>query len=171
MNAVTKEAHPGDDPRFTSLDTTLKRWQFQQDALIEVLHKAQELFGYLGRDVLLYVARALKLPPSRVYGVATFYHLFTLKPPGEHTCVVCMGTACYVNGAGALLAAAEREVGAKAGATTPDGKVSLATARCLGASSLAPVVVMDGRVRGHAEPTALVRELKGWRADGTGGPA
>ena len=171
MNAVTKEAHPGDDPRFTSLDATLKRWQFQQDALIEVLHKAQELFGYLGRDVLLYVARALKLPPSRVYGVATFYHLFTLKPPGEHACVVCLGTACYVNGAGALLAAAEKAVGVKAGATTPDGKVSLATARCLGASSLAPVVVMDGRVRGHAEPTALVRELKGWRADGTGGPA
>ena len=107
MEAVQTDAHPSGDKRFKILDTTLKRCQFQQDALIEVLHKAQELFGFLETDVLLYVARGLKLPPSRVYGVATFYHLFTLKPQGEHTCVVCMGTACFVKGADRLLAAVE----------------------------------------------------------------
>src|SRR3984893_16993932 len=107
MEAVQTGAHPSGDKRFKILDTTLKRCQFQQDALIEVLHKAQELFGYLEMDVLLYVARGLKLPPSRVYGVATFYHLFTLKPPGEHACVVCMGTACFVKGADKLLNAVQ----------------------------------------------------------------
>ena len=87
----------------------MKKHQFKQDALIEVLHKAQELFGYLEDDLLLFVAYQLKLPPSRVYGVATFYHFFTLKPKGEHTCVVCMGTACYVKGADKVLAAVEEQ--------------------------------------------------------------
>ena len=81
------------------LDATIKRYQYQQDALIEILHRAPELFGYLEMDVLLYIAHSLKLPPSRVYGVATFYHLFSLAPSGVHTCVVCTGTACYVKGA------------------------------------------------------------------------
>src|SRR4051812_11310989 len=81
--------HPSGDKRFRILDVTMKRHQYQPDALIEVLHKAQELFGFLDLGVLHYVARGLKLPPSRVYGVATFYHLFSLKPQGEHTCVVC----------------------------------------------------------------------------------
>jgi bidirectional [NiFe] hydrogenase diaphorase subunit len=85
----------------------MKKFQFRQDALIEVLHKAQELFGYLEDDLLLFVAYKLKLPPSRVYGVATFYHFFTLKPQGKHTCVVCLGTACYVKGADKVLAAIE----------------------------------------------------------------
>src|SRR5580692_11565415 len=98
------DGHASGDKRFKVLDTTMKRHLFQPDALIEVLHKAQNLFGFLDSGVLLYVARGLKLPPSRVYGVATFYHLFTLKPQGEHTCVVCMGTACFVRGAEKLLA-------------------------------------------------------------------
>jgi len=166
MNAVTKEAHPGGDPRFTSLDATLKRWQFQQDALIEVLHKAQELFGYLGRDVLLYVARALKLPPSRVYGVATFYHLFSLRPQGKHTCVVCMGTACFVKGADRLERAVEQCAGIKAGETTPDKCLSLLTARCIGACGIAPAVVYDGTPAGHQTPEDALRLVKEWLAHG-----
>ena len=88
--------HASGDKRFKILEAHMKKHQFKQDALIEVLHKAQELFGYLEDDLLLFVAYRLKLPASRVYGVATFYHFFTLKPHGKHTCVVCMGTACYV---------------------------------------------------------------------------
>src|SRR5438067_8290925 len=118
MEAVKTSAHPSGDKRFKILDTTLKRCQFQQDALIEVLHKAQELFGFLERDVLWYVARGLKLPPSRVYGVATFYHLFSLRPAGEHTCVVCMGTACFVKGADRLLAVVEQTAHVRPGETT-----------------------------------------------------
>ena len=90
--------HASGDKRFKILEAHMKKHQFKQDALIEVLHKAQELFGYLEDDLLLFVAYKLKLPASRVYGVATFYHFFTLKPQGRHTCVVCMGTACYVKG-------------------------------------------------------------------------
>src|SRR5688500_11202700 len=101
------EGQPSGDKRFRILDTVMKRHHFQPDSLIEVLLKAQELFGFLELDVLFYVARSLKQPPSRVYGVATFYHLFTLKPQGEHTCVVCMGTACFVKGADRLLAEVE----------------------------------------------------------------
>src|ERR1044071_5000912 len=99
--------HPSGDKRFKILDTHMKRHQLKPDALIEVLHKAQELFGYLENDLLLYIAHNLKLPPSRVYGVATFYHFFTLKPKGVHTCVVCLGTACYVKGADKLISAIE----------------------------------------------------------------
>ncbi len=100
--------HASGDKRFKILEAHMKKHQFRQDALIEVLHKAQELFGYLEDDLLLFVAYRLKLPPSRVYGVATFYHFFTLKPQGQHTCVVCLGTACYVKGADKILAAIEQ---------------------------------------------------------------
>ena len=120
--------HPSGDNRFKILEATMKRQQYQPDKLIEVLHKAQELFGYLSADVLLHVANRLKLPPSRVYGVATFYHFFSLAPQGEHTCVICLGTACYVKGAATLLAAAEHVAGIKAGATTPANRLSLMTA-------------------------------------------
>ena len=146
-------AHPSGDKRFRMLEATMKRHQFQSSALIEVLHAAQELFGYLENDLLYFVARGMKLPPSKVYGVATFYHFFALEPRGEHTCVVCTGTACYVKGAGDLLAAVEREAGVNAGETTSGGKLSLLTARCLGACGIAPAVVLDGAVRGHATVT------------------
>ena len=101
------KTHPSGDNRFKILEATMKRHQYQPDALIEVLHKAQELFGFLSTDLLITIARGLKLPPSRVYGVATFYHFFSLAPQGEHTCAVCLGTACYVKGAAALLATVE----------------------------------------------------------------
>jgi bidirectional [NiFe] hydrogenase diaphorase subunit len=164
-------AHPCGDPRFEQLEAGMKRQGHQPDALIEILHVAQQLFGCLELDLLYFIARGLKLPPSKVYGVATFYHLFSLTPRGRHTCIVCMGTACYVVGAGGLLAAAEEATGMKAGGTTPDGKVTLSTARCLGDCGVAPLVVMDGAFHGHRAPGTLARELKGWLADGTGGPA
>jgi bidirectional [NiFe] hydrogenase diaphorase subunit len=158
--------HPSGDKRFKILDVTMKRHQYQPDALIEVLHKAQELFGFLDVGVLHYVARGLKLPPSRVYGVATFYHLFSLKPQGEHTCVVCMGTACFVKGADRLLHAALELAHIKAGETTPDRKLSVLTARCIGACGIAPAVVYDGSTAGQQTPETVTRQLKGWLPDG-----
>jgi bidirectional [NiFe] hydrogenase diaphorase subunit len=159
--------HPSGDKRFKILEVQMKRYQFKQDALIEVLHKAQELFGYLDDGLLLYIAHNLKLPPSRVYGVATFYHFFTLKPKGAHTCVVCMGTACYVKGADQVLAKLEAETGIKAGETTPDGKVSLVTARCIGACGLAPAVVYDGAVTARQSPDDALNKVKGWQTHGS----
>jgi bidirectional [NiFe] hydrogenase diaphorase subunit len=153
--------HPSGDTRFKALEVAMKRHQFRQDALIEVLHRAQELFGYLAPDLLYFIARHLKLPPSRVYGVATFYHLFALKPKGEHTCVVCTGTACFVKGADALLSAV-RSFGLRPGETSAGGEVSLLTARCLGACGTAPVVVFDGMVKGHQTAADVQCQMKGW---------
>jgi bidirectional [NiFe] hydrogenase diaphorase subunit len=151
--------------RFKTLDITIKRNHYRQDALIEILHKAQESFGFLEPEVLEYVARQLKLPLSRVYGVATFYHLFSLKPSGAHSCVVCLGTACYVKGSDRVLTAIEKELKIHVGETTPDGNVSLMTARCLGACGIAPAVVFDGTVMGKQEPEMAVAKVKTWQED------
>src|SRR5215469_2625559 len=154
--------HASGDKRFKILEAHMKKHQFKQDALIEVLHKAQELFGFLEDDLLLFIAYKLKLPASRVYGVATFYHFFTLKPKGRHTCVICMGTACYVRGAAKVLAAVETKARIKAGETTLDNEVSLLTARCIGACGIAPAVVYDGTVTPRQTPDAALEKLKGW---------
>ncbi|MEI6776135.1 MAG: bidirectional hydrogenase complex protein HoxE [Chloroflexales bacterium] len=147
------------DNRFKILEATMKRNQYRPDALIEVLHKAQELFGFLSPTLLTSIARSLHLPPSRVYGVATFYHFFSLAPQGEHTCTICLGTACYVRGAGNLMVAAEGAIGVSAGKTTADGTFSLASARCLGACGIAPAVIVDGVVAGNVTPRDLSARL------------
>lgn len=153
------------DKRFKTLDITIKRNHYRQDALIEILHKAQESFGYLEPEVLEYVARQLKLPLSRVYGVATFYHLFSLKPSGAHSCVVCLGTACYVKGGGKIMTALEQELGIKAGETTPDDQISLMAARCLGACGIAPAIVFDGTVAGKQESEMVLDRIQAWQAE------
>ncbi|WP_293114865.1 bidirectional hydrogenase complex protein HoxE [Okeania sp. SIO1I7] len=158
-----KKGHPSGDKRFKQLDITMKRNQYRQDSLIEVLHKAQSVFGYLEPDVLTYIARGLKLPLSRVYGVATFYHIFSLKPSGAHTCVVCMGTACYVKGGGEVIKALEKELDIKVGETTADNQISLMAARCLGACGIAPAVVFDGSVAGKQTPEAVMEKIKDWQ--------
>ena len=154
--------HPSGDKRFKMLEATMKKHQFQHAALIEVLHSAQELFGYLENDLLYFVARGLKLPPSKVYGVATFYHFFSLKPRGEHTCVVCMGTACYVKGADKLLAGVEEAAGVPTGGTTPDNKVSVLSARCIGACGIAPAVIYDGTVTPKQTVESARDQVKQW---------
>lgn len=153
-------AHPSGDPRFTLIDRTLKRFRFQQDALIEVLHTAQEAFGFLEEDLLIYVARQLKLPLSWVYGVATFYHFFSLQPQGEHNCIVCMGTACYVKRAAEIVAALQTAYGIEAGQTTPDGMLSITAARCLGSCGLAPVLIVDGQVLARETPETAIAAVQ-----------
>lgn len=156
--------HASGDKRFKILEVHMKKHQFRHDALIEVLHKAQELFGYLEDDLLLFISYKLKLPPSRVYGVATFYHFFTLKPQGEHTCVVCMGTACYVKGADKVINAVQASLKIKSGETTADNKVSLLTARCIGACGIAPAVVYDGTVTPRQTPEVALEHINKWVA-------
>jgi bidirectional [NiFe] hydrogenase diaphorase subunit len=149
-----------EDKRWRLLQATMKRHQYQPDALIEVLHKAQELFGYLSPPLLQSVARALELPPSQVYGVATFYHFFSLAPKGRHSCTICMGTACYVKGADQILSDLEQHLGIPNGETTPDGMVSLSTARCVGACGIAPVVVVDDVMTGYQTTEIVVQRIK-----------
>jgi bidirectional [NiFe] hydrogenase diaphorase subunit len=146
---TTNTTHPSGDDRFDVIDKRLKRTHYAQDQLIEVLHVAQDVFGYLSDDVLLYVAYALRLPPSRVYGVATFYHLFNFEQPGDHSCTVCTGTACFVKGADEIVRQVGSTYDVAIGATSEDGRLTLRTARCLGSCGLAPVVVFDGEVLAH----------------------
>lgn len=152
-------AHPSGDERFAAIDRALTRARYAQDHLIEVLHVAQDLFGYLSEDVLRYIARELRLPPSTVFGVATFYHLFSFDPPGAHACTVCTGTACFVKGADQIVARLTETYGVAAGQTTPDGNFTLSTARCLGSCGMAPVAVIDGEVRGHLDATTAAASV------------
>ena len=153
------EREAGESP-YIQVDRVLKRCQYSQDALIEVLHAAQETFGFLSEDTMTYIARSLKLPPSWVYGVATFYHHFNLKPQGEHTCNICMGTACFVKRAGDIVETMEREFDVKAGETTTDGKLSINIVRCLGNCGLAPMIILDGKVYARQTPESLLQHCK-----------
>ena len=150
------------DPRFHSLDLTIRQNRSRQDALIEVLHKAQEQFGYLEKEVLIYIARELKLPLSRVYGVATFYHLFSIQPKCQHTCSICLGTACYTKGGKALLDILMKELHLKAGGRSPDGKVFLRVERCIGNCGVAPAAIYDGYVSRQQSPEQVLAKVKGW---------
>ena len=104
----------------------------------------------------------MKLPFSHVYGVATFYNLFYLKPVGVHVCSVCTGTACYIKGGSCLLETLTREVNLHPGETTTDGQVSLTTARCMGACSMAPAVMFDGEVSGQQMPETVLEKVRGF---------
>ncbi len=160
------DAHPSGDERFKMIDTAMKRHHHRPDALIEVLHTAQDIFGHLDDDILLYVAHGLNVSPSRVYGVASFYHLFRFNPKGEHQCTVCLGTACFVKGGANLLSAVEQTTGIHPGQILPGGALSLDTARCVGACGLAPVVIFDGKVCGNQTAETVVERVKGWVSHG-----
>ena len=138
----------------------MRRHGYRAGSLIETLHTVQETFGYLDDEALKYVAAMLRVPLSKVYGVATFYHFFTLKPQGRHTCVVCMGTACYIKGAPDLVEGVTEKYGIKPGQTTKDGKLSLLTARCLGSCGLAPALVFDGNVAGKVGRAETLKRLE-----------
>ncbi len=159
MQRTDPQARSG-DKRWRMVDTRMRRLGYKPESLIEVLHSAQEAFGYLDDGTLEYVGESLGVPPSRTYGVATFYSYFTLKPHGEHTCVVCLGTACYINGAKGILARLAEDLGVKPGETTEDGKLSILTARCLGACSLAPAVVLDDVTRGKATADSVMSQVE-----------
>lgn len=148
-----------DDPRLKLIKAAIKKNKAQPDSLIQVLHVAQNMYGYLPIEVIRYVTRELRLPASQVYGVTTFYHFFQLHKQGEHTCMVCTGTACYVKGAQAVLDAIEKRFGIKPGEVSADDVLGLQTARCLGACGLAPAVVIDEKVLGKVRPEQMETEL------------
>ena len=145
-------AHPSGDPRFATLDEVINNYNHESTALIQVLHAAQQMFGYLSADVLRYVASALKVPVSHVYGVVTFYNFFTLVPRGKHQIMVCRGTGCHVRGSDQILTALEKELGVRESETTKDGMFTLSTARCIGACALAPAVSVGDDVFGKLTP-------------------
>jgi bidirectional [NiFe] hydrogenase diaphorase subunit len=155
---------PSDDKRWKIVNGTMRRYGYSRNALIETLHTAQSSFGYLDETAIRFVAKSLHVPLSQAYGVVTFYHHFSLKPAGKHTCTVCLGTACYIKGADKLLAEAQKHLRIRPGETTSDGNISLMTARCVGACGRAPVVLEDTELVGLMQPPQLVEKLEDWEA-------
>jgi bidirectional [NiFe] hydrogenase diaphorase subunit len=142
------------------LEKVMKEHDFQESALLEILHKAQEIYGYLSRDLLMDISQSLDLPPSHVFGVATFYSLFKLTEPGEHIVTGCLGTACYVKGVEDIIQAVEKEFKVKRGETTLDRKLSLFVTRCIGACAMAPNIVVDDEVVGKATKEVAIEKIK-----------
>jgi bidirectional [NiFe] hydrogenase diaphorase subunit len=151
--------HADGDERFAAVNTHIRKTRHSQDQLIQTLHVAQDIFGHLSDDLMAHVATELRLPPSTVYSVATFYHLFRLDPPGEHQCTVCTGTACFVKGSDSIVGALSAEYGLAPGQTTDDGRLTLRTARCLGSCGLAPVTVLDGCIQAHQNPEGTLKQV------------
>ncbi|MBT3287132.1 MAG: NADH-quinone oxidoreductase subunit NuoE [Victivallales bacterium] len=141
--------------RFQELDEFIAQQSKGRDALIPILHKAQDLFGFLPIDVQEHVAKAMDLPVSEVLGVVTFYHYFTMQPRGRHTVNICLGTACYVRGAKKVVEALTQELDIKMGETTEDRRFSLTAQRCFGACGLAPVIMIDDDVHGRVTPKKI----------------
>ncbi|MFA6211968.1 MAG: bidirectional hydrogenase complex protein HoxE [Candidatus Obscuribacterales bacterium] len=156
---------PSDDKRWLIVAAVMRKYGSAQSALIETLHAVQSSFGYLDDSSLAFVARSLRLPLSKVYGVATFYSHFRLKPQGKHTCVVCMGTACYIKGSAKLLQKVDRKYGLKVGDTSADNKLSLLEARCLGACGIAPAGIFDGTVLGNLSDDLVESKIDSWIAE------
>ena len=135
--------------------------------LIAVLHKAQELYGYVSRDVIDVISEEMEIPTAHIWGVATFYHYFNLKKQGKYVVSICLGTACYVKGAAAVLDTIKQKLGIEMGETTEDGLFSLQPARCLGACGLAPVVMVNNKIYGKLTPDSVSKLLDKIRSQDT----
>lgn len=138
----------------------IEEWKEKQGNLIMVLHKVQEHFGYIPREIAFEVAERLEVPVAKIYGVITFYHLFKLNKPGKHQIAVCMGTACYLKGGEDLILELERQLGVGINTVTPDGEFSVEAVRCIGCCGLAPVMSIDGEVFGNVKIKELAGILK-----------
>jgi bidirectional [NiFe] hydrogenase diaphorase subunit len=142
------------------LEKVLKEHNYEESALLEILHRAQEIYGYLDKDLLMDVSGSLNIPPSHVFGVATFYSFFKFKQPGQHVVTGCLGTACYVKEVEQIFEAVEKEFNVKRGGSTSDGKLSLLVTRCIGACAMAPIIMIDEEVVGKATKEIVVEKIK-----------
>ena len=144
------------------LEEIFEEYGSEKGAVIPVLQKAQDIYGYLPKEIMEIIARRMRVPLSQVYGVVTFYSQFYLTRRGRHIIRECDGTACHVRGSARIITVMERELGIKADETTPDYRVTYEVVYCLGSCGLAPTAVIDGEVHGHLSPEKMVelaREL------------
>ena len=144
-----------DKEKFEALQQGIDELKDEPGALMPIMQRAQDIFGYLPEEVQNYIAKELYIPVSDIYGVATFYAQFNLEPKGQYTISVCMGTACYVKGSQQVLDKLEEVLGVPAGRTTPDGVFTLNATRCLGACGLAPVMMINDDVYGRLTPDQI----------------
>ena len=147
--------------KYQKYDRVLDQFGVREGSLIKILHAAQEIFGFLPREVLLYTARKLGIPFAEIYGIVSFYSLFSMKPRGEKTIEICMGTACYVKGAEEILDQFKKELDIEPGEISADGKFTIETSRCVGACSLAPVVSVDEKVYSKVKPGEVKDIIEG----------
>ena len=143
------------EQQFIQLKEYIDSISGNQGILMQTLHKAQEIFGYLPIEVQKFIAHEMDVPLAEVYGVATFYTQFSIEPKGKHTIGVCLGTACYVKGSQQVLDKLSKELDVKVGGTTKDNLFTLEATRCLGCCGLAPVMMIDGDVYGKLEPKKI----------------
>jgi NADH-quinone oxidoreductase subunit E/NADP-reducing hydrogenase subunit HndA len=160
---TTAASHEEKLAQVRELVAAVKTRENPHSHLITVLHKTQELYGYLPTEVMDEIAQAMEIPASHIWGVATFYHYFKLTPPGKHEIALCLGTACYVKGASQILQTIRDELKIDFGQVTEDGLFSLSPARCLGACGLAPVAMIDGKIHGELTPKKIVQILKEYK--------
>jgi NADH-quinone oxidoreductase subunit E/NADP-reducing hydrogenase subunit HndA len=153
---------PREGALFSELRAAIDFYDRAPDALIQILHRAQELFGYLRDDVVRYIAIELRVPLSKVWGVIGFYSFFSRIPQGKFQINVCMGTACYVRGADQLVRTFENQLKIRMGETTPDGRFSLRCVRCLGACGLAPVAMVGKDVHSKLRTDQVKKVLKAY---------
>jgi len=144
---------------FERLRAVIQEKKNLQNPLIEILRQAQEIFGYLPIEVQEFISQEINVPISKIYGVVTFYNFFTMKPRGKYTVNVCLGTACYVKGAARIVTILEETLGIKMGETTPDNLFTLSAIRCVGACSLAPVMVIGEDTFGRLESKKQIQEI------------
>lgn len=153
-----------DNIGFKELKEYIATFEDKKSALIIVLHRAQEIFGYIPAEVQEFIAQELDIPVAKVYGVVSFYNFFSMEPKGKYQISVCTGTACYVRGAGKVLENLEKELGIGVGGVTKDGLFSLDCLRCVGACGLAPVVIIGKEVHGKVKPTDIKGLIESYRA-------
>ncbi|MGB9802443.1 NAD(P)H-dependent oxidoreductase subunit E [Desulfofundulus sp.] len=151
------------DEKYRQLDEVLERYGQQEGQLIRILKEAQEIFGYLPEEVQTYIARKLDMPVSDVHGVVTFYALFHTEPRGKYSINICLGTACYVQGAQGILEEFRRQLELHDGDTSGDGLFTVKSTRCLGACGLAPVLTVEGEVYGKFRRQDVARLLRKYR--------
>ena len=154
-----------DRNKLNELDAYIESFEDKPSHLIMILHRAQGLFGYLPKELQIYVAEKTGVPAAKVYGVVTFYSFFTMKPKGRHTISVCMGTACFVKGGERILDVVKDELGVEVGQMTEDGMFTLEQVHCLGACSLAPVISIDGKVYGHVTRDKVKEIIQSYYSD------
>ncbi len=162
---VLKVQFKDENVDLSALDATLAKYGSIKGSLITILQKAQDIYGYLPESVLYYVASEIGEKPAKVYGVATFYTQFRLKPVGENLIMLCKGTACHVNGANGIEEAIIEELGIHDGETTEDNKFTLNNVACLGCCSLSPVMMINGETYGKLTPKKTKEIIQNLKTD------
>lgn len=152
-----------DNVGFKELENYILTLEDKKSSLIIILHKAQEIFGYIPEEVQEFIAEKIEVPVSKVYGVVSFYNFFSMEPKGKYPISVCTGTACYVRGAEKILEALQKELGLKLGGVTEDGLFSLDSLRCVGACGLAPVMLVGKDVHGKVKPEDVKKIIKNYK--------